>query len=76
MDTDDCMRADLGVNTQDSIIFWIPGTKAEYEIEHDRMDTPEKVLGWVRQLSQKNWVTREHIAELLSQAEYNGVEIR
>jgi hypothetical protein len=49
---------------------------AEYEIEYDRMDSPAKVLGWIRQLADKKWVTCEHIAELIATAEYNGVEIR
>lgn len=70
------MRPELGIRTTDSLIFFIPGTKAEYEIEYDLMDTPGKVFGWIRQLADKKWVTIEHIAELISTAEYNGVEIR
>jgi hypothetical protein len=70
------MRPELGIRTSDSLIFFIPGTKAEYEIEHDQMDTPQEVLGWISHLCEKNWVTLEHIEALLEVAEYNGVEIR
>lgn len=28
-----------------------------YDIELSRLDTPEKILRWVEQLSAKNWVT-------------------
>jgi hypothetical protein len=65
----------FAIKTDDSLILLIPGSKAEYEIEYDRMNTPRKVLGWVRQLSDKKWVTRDHIRVLIEMAQYNGVEI-
>ncbi len=38
-----------------------PHTGGPYSIELDRCDTAVKILEWVRQLCQKQWVTREHI---------------
>ena len=38
-----------------------PHTGGPYEIDFDRCDTPIKILDWVRQLCQKQWVTREQI---------------
>lgn len=36
-----------------------------YEIEKDRINTPEKALGWIAHLSEKVWVTNEHIRQLI-----------
>ncbi len=36
-----------------------------YEIERSRANTPEKLLGWIAHLSEKTWVTPEHIRQLI-----------
>jgi hypothetical protein len=71
------MDTNLYKRTNDSLILLAHTSNPlfEYEIEYDRMATPERVLGWVRQLSDKNWVTREHIAILVRTAEDIGVKI-
>lgn len=38
---------------------------AEYEIAHDRIPTYETLLAWILHLSEKAWVTREHIKDLI-----------
>ena len=36
-----------------------------YEIELSRINTPAKLLEWVRHLSEKTWITAWHIHELV-----------
>lgn len=43
-------------------------TGHEYCVPLDRCDTPEKLLGWLRHLSEKNWITPKHLRELLDHA--------
>ncbi len=38
-----------------------PNTGGPYHIEFNRCDSPVKILEWVSQLCQKQWVTREQI---------------
>jgi len=54
-----------------------PGDRVSYDypIAHSRMDTPEKLLGWIRHLCAKGWVTREHIRALIHHAESIGVKV-
>jgi hypothetical protein len=33
----------------------------EYPISKERVRTPEHILGWVEHLSEKGWVTRDHL---------------
>ena len=47
-----------------------------YEIELYRIDTAEKLLGWIGQLVGKAWITRRHIYDLIDVVEQNGVKIR
>lgn len=70
-------RSKIARHTEDSLVLLIPvGDRfSEYEIEHDRMNTPEKVLGWIVHLAEKNWVTVEHIDCLIASAQRIGVEI-
>ena len=37
----------------------------EYPIDLDRIDTPQKVLGWLMHLGEKDWFTTEHMNEIL-----------
>jgi hypothetical protein len=39
-----------------------------YEISLKRMDTPEKILSWVRHLGEKNWVTAPLLKEIVMKA--------
>ena len=36
-----------------------------YGIGADRIDTPQKVLGWIIHLTEKNWITTQHIHEII-----------
>jgi len=45
-----------------------------YCIDLDRCDTPEKILGWTRQLSEKNWVTAEILYQFIRLA-FNRIGI-
>jgi hypothetical protein len=57
----------------DYIELLICNHKDGYAIEHSRMDTPEKVLGWVYHLTQKG-ISRDHLIAFLDAAKDNGVE--
>ena len=46
-----------------------------YPIEHNRMDTPEKVLGWVYHLSKKGMVTTAHLRAFIEVAKELGVKV-
>jgi hypothetical protein len=37
----------------------------EYNIPIKECNTPEKILGWARQLSEKNWMTNNAMREFL-----------
>lgn len=56
--------------TGNEIILFDPtlNTGGPYPIDFDRCDSAAKILDWVRQLCQKEWVTREQIAYFVSQA--------
>lgn len=41
------------------------GADPSYEFSLSRCDTPERLIGWVHQLSHKMWVTRDHIDSLV-----------
>lgn len=47
----------------------------EYGIENHRINTPEKLLGWIHHLCGKGQVTTEHIRQLIDVAHKNGVNI-
>ncbi len=47
----------------------------KYPIETRRMDTPEKVLGWIHHLAKKGNVTTEHIRAFIETAKDIGVKI-
>ena len=46
-----------------------------YCIEHNRMDTPQKVLGWICHLSKKTNVKKDHIRFLIEAARELGVDV-
>lgn len=48
---------------------------AGYPIEYDRMNTPEKLLGWIHHLCGKGSVTTDHIEALIDVAKDIGVNI-
>ena len=48
---------------------------AGYPIEYKRMNTPEKLIGWIYHLTKKSNVTREHLKSLIEVAKDIGVEI-
>lgn len=47
-----------------------------YDIRLDRIDTPEKALGWIAHLMPKNWVTKRTIECLISVLEEAGVSVQ
>lgn len=48
-----------------------------YEIELDRIDTPEKVLGWVAHLCGKTWMDNDKIERFIDFCgSINGVNYR
>ena len=46
-----------------------------YPIEHSRMNTPQKVLGWVYHLTKKLNVTKEHLRGFIEAAKELGVDV-
>lgn len=60
----------------DQIDLKILECDSEYQISFNRMDTPEKVLGWILQLVEKNWITKEHIETLIHCSEDHGVKVQ
>ena len=46
-----------------------------YVIEYKRMDSPEKLLGWIHHLCEKCNLTTEHIWQLIEIAKDRGVKI-
>ena len=53
----------------------IYGNGNGYPIEHSRMNTPEKVLGWIHHLTSKQNVTRRHIRAFIKAAQTLGVNV-
>jgi len=77
MDSMDGLQSpqELVVNHPDRIELLIYGTGGGYPIEHGRMDTPEKVLGWIRHLCQKRSIRPGHIQAIIETAERLGCTI-
>lgn len=46
-----------------------------YPIENNRIDKPEKVLGWIHHLTEKEAVTKEHIREFIEMANELGANV-
>jgi len=46
-----------------------------YPIEHSRMNTPQKVLGWIYHLTKKLNVTKEHLRGFIEAAKELGVDV-
>ena len=46
-----------------------------YPIEHERMNSGPKVLGWIHHLCGKNWITREHLRAFVLASESLGVKV-
>lgn len=48
----------------------------EYPIDLNRCKSAEALLGWLSHISEKSWVTTEHIHDLITLASTeNGIEI-
>lgn len=58
-----CQVADGHISLAD-----YPGDTPNYDIALDRCNTPEKVLGWVYHLSEKTWITSDHIRAFIKMA--------
>jgi hypothetical protein len=46
-----------------------------YDIVRSRINSPEKLLGWIRHLSKKGWITTDHIHVLIDAAREMGVNV-
>lgn len=47
-----------------------------YPIRAGRLDSPEKLVEWIMHLSEKNWVTKHHLADLAkAYAKINGLPL-
>jgi hypothetical protein len=53
----------------------IDGNGQQYGIEHKRIDTPEKLLGWIYHLAGKGRVTTAHVRALIEAAAERGVAV-
>ena len=42
-----------------------------YEIEASRAETPEQIISWVLHLTEKDWVTAEHVHDFIEAAGFN-----
>lgn len=50
--------------------------QADYNIELCRCDSPEKLLGWIRHLTEKTWLTMDMLDRFISVASVeNKIEI-
>ena len=65
----------FAINHPDRIELLIYGTGGGYPIEHSRMDTPEKVLGWILHLCKKRTIRPGHIRAIIETAEQLGCTI-
>lgn len=52
----------------DHIVVPSPATPPEYNIPLSKCDSKEKILDWVLQLLEKNWVTKELVEEFIKTA--------
>ena len=51
--------------------------QADYNIELSRCDSPEKLLGWIRHLTEKTWLTMDMLDRFISVASAeNKIEIQ
>lgn len=57
------------------IELMIYGSDHGYCIEYNRMDTPQKVLGWIFHLSKKANVKTDHIRFFIEAARDIGVDV-
>ena len=71
------LRATPGlVRHQDnSIAIIFRPNEDPYIIEHSRINTSEKLLGWVYHLSKKSYITNDHIKALIEAAHDLGVRV-
>ena len=44
-----------------------------YEIHKDKLDTPEKIIGWVMHLTGKQWFTSLHLQRFLRLATHGEI---
>lgn len=56
--------------------YLILNIRYEYAIELRRLNTPQKIIGWVNHLKSKTWVNKEHLARFIFLAfGHIGIEI-
>ncbi len=61
---------------EDGDLFLKLPNGADYWITGDRINTAEKLLGWIMHLSEKNWITPKAIRELIeTAARHHGVKV-
>lgn len=79
LDVDGFLKKELELNEiiqvdETHIIIHIPGDHidGEYEIALSRCKTAEQVVGWIFQLSEKNWVTRDILRRFIKVASANA----
>ena len=68
-------KAKLITKRKKHIELHIYSNSNTYPIELDRMDTPEKILGWIHHLTEKGNVTTAHIRAFIDVAKEMGVKI-
>lgn len=60
------LPARLAWNDPKRLAFYLQATgRYRYEIAHDRLQTPEDLLQWIRHLADKNWFDRERLQQFL-----------
>ena len=76
MTTENQLNCTSLVRRERNYVVLIISTNGEgYPIEYKRMNTPEKLIGWIYHLTKKGNVTREHLKSLIEVAKDIGVEI-
>lgn len=55
--------------------LFIYDNKTSYDIPYRRMDTPEKLLGWLHHLAEKDAFTNDHMRALINVACAGGVPV-
>ena len=46
-----------------------------YDIEYSRIDSPEKLIGWISHLCRKSWFSKDHILQIIRSSKRLGVNI-
>lgn len=81
VDMHEALKGDLIERFSDVLIHkkshveLLRGRADTYQIDSDRLDSADKVLGWILHLSEKGWVTARHIRALVVSAQRYGAKI-